>query len=92
MHIWHIHPLVGHLISWSVTVSDFHSAGVFGPSRSVGRPSWNVIYFLKAMTNSFLISMLCVINLGGGGFSWVTHTHTHYLGFGIWDIAALCSL
>ena len=33
-----------------VIFSDFHSAGVSGPSRSIGKP-WDIIYFLKGMTN-----------------------------------------
>ena len=40
----------------SLTLSHLHSVGVSGPSRTVVRP-WNVIYFLKGMTDSFQISI-----------------------------------
>ena len=57
----------GESVIWSVTLSDFHCVGFFGPVQSVRRPNLstvdparNAIYFLKAMsmTNSFQISKL----------------------------------
>ena len=38
-------------------------------SRSVGRP-WDVICFLKAMTNSLEILILCIINFSWGRGCW----------------------
>ena len=55
----------------SLTLSDFHSVGVSGPSQSVCR-RWDVMYFLKGITLIFLISIFCVINFSwGGGGGWV---------------------
>ena len=45
-----------------VTLSDFHCVCVSGPLHSVHR-SWDVIYFLKAMTNSFQLSKVPFLNL-----------------------------
>ena len=50
--------LVGPLVG----LSDFHSVGVSGLLQSVCQP-WDVIYFLKGMTNRFQISIFGVINL-----------------------------
>ena len=41
-------------VGWSVTLSDFHCVSVCGLSQSVRGPQY-VMYFPKAMTNSFQI-------------------------------------
>ena len=39
-------------VGWSITLSDFNSVGVYGPSRSALGP-WDVKYFLKGMAKNF---------------------------------------
>ena len=71
----------GESVRWSVTLSDFHPVGVSGPSWSVRRP-WDVIHFLKAVTNSFQILIIRVTNLspggGGGGGGDPEKNHTKF--------------
>ena len=60
----HLPRSVRWLVSWLLILSDFHCVGVFGPLQSARAPvdpdyrrPRDMIYFLKAKTNSFQTSI-----------------------------------
>ena len=76
------------LASPPVTLSDFHFVGVSGPLQSVRRPQ-DMIYYLKAVTNSFCIfcefilswELWKIYTLYNWGTTFGTHLYLFCCGF-----------